>query len=118
MRNTELFDLIADTIEKRPESYNQSSWGCGTSFCVAGHAAALSGCKPTAFDWEYILPPENDDTGLEGDDEGEIYVETWAAKKLGLSTDDCELFDCSWEPPEGMTVPEALRAIGRGADIE
>ncbi len=95
-RNTGLFNRIADAIELRPESHNQKSWGCGTAFCIAGYAAHLEGCKSTIK--------------LE-------VVENWASEALGLNGDDEGLFEGDWTPPKGMTVPEALRAIGRGAEI-
>ncbi len=118
-RNTELFDEIADVIEAHPESYNQGTWGCGSAFCVAGHAASLSGCKAsTGESLAYIIPPEDDDTELPLDNDGEITLNLWASKKLGLDYREDRLFDSEWLPPVGMTVPEALRAIGRGADIE
>jgi hypothetical protein len=38
MPNQELFKKIHDQIEEYPETHNQSSWGCGTTKCVAGWA--------------------------------------------------------------------------------
>lgn len=120
MRNTELFDKIADAIEAEPKRYNQSVFGvdtaCGTAHCVAGWVAVLEGCKPkrkkrSEHDdyWTNLVLPNGD----WGD------VEQFAQEKLGLTETDADnLFDGDWHPPTGSTVPAALRAIGRGADIE
>lgn len=50
MANIELLDKVLDHIEKNPESWNQSAWRCGTTYCFAGHAALLSGWQPVQAD--------------------------------------------------------------------
>lgn len=46
MPNMEMIDKILDHIEAHPETWNQKSWAqkvdCGTAFCVAGHAVAMT----------------------------------------------------------------------------
>lgn len=128
IRNRELFRKIADTIEKDPKSYNQQDWGCGTSFCVAGHAAHLSGCKPSYVNddgseaWDECFPPDNETVDVSSCDHttyGAVDTGDYAILKLGISDDDSDvLFGKGWVPPEGMTVPDALRAIGDGAEID
>lgn len=92
IRNRELFDKIADQIEQHPETYDQNHYRCGTAHCVAGHAVAISGLEMSQWD-----------------------TEAAARELLGLTDDEGDtLFNMYWRPPAGMTVPEALRAIGRG----
>lgn len=46
-------------------------------------------------------------------------VSSIVAEELGLATNEANvLFNEDWQPREDMTVPEALRAIAGGADIE
>ena len=122
VRNTELFERIADEIEFFPESYDQQSWGmmiegakakqtaCGTAFCIAGHASHLTGWLPLhPGEWDNVVRPK-----------GKDHVEVGAAarRELGLTDAEAEfLFDGDWKPKRKYTVPEALRAIGNGADI-
>ena len=122
VRNTELFERIADEIEFFPESYNQGAWGkiiegakakqtaCGTAFCIAGHASHLTGWLPQhPQEWDNVIRPKGD-TYLE--------VSDVARRELGLTQAEAEfLFDGDWKPKRKYTVPEALRAIGNGANI-
>lgn len=122
VRNTELFERIADEIEFFPESYDQQSWGtiiegakakqtaCGTAFCIAGHASHLTGWLPQhPQEWDNVIRPKGD-TYLE--------VSEVARRELGLTQAEAEfLFDGDWKPKRKYTVPEALRAIGNGANI-
>lgn len=124
-RNTELFDKIADQIEREPQSYDQETWGreaktpCGTAHCVAGWAAALEGYLPMmGTDWNFVMAPN--DTGLtEGTRiEAALDVEGVGAELLGLTEDEADaLFHSDWEPGPNETVPEALRAIGDGEPV-
>lgn len=146
-RNTALFDLIADVIEKTPQRYDQGVWGgfaptleqemdfaeqfpddpngdendprwakakgCNTTFCIAGHAANLSGYYPAVshsgleLDWGLVskqpLAAYSESRG----------VATVAAELLGLTEEEADIiFDASC-----ITSPGELRAIGRGAEI-
>ncbi len=114
MRNTELFNRIADRIEKDPDTYNQHEWGCGTKFCVAGHVAVELGCKSSGVNsfgdpiWSLIITPSGH----------RMATHDFARERLGLDDDDAyELFDAGWLPRDGGSVPDALRAIGRGEEI-
>jgi hypothetical protein len=127
VRNTELFYRIADMIEYFPEMYDQSVWGeeapgtpCGTAFCIAGHAAHETGfIAPTRTygsrvtqDWINVEFAVDDDT---------VVTETTPTigrLELGLTPAEAEyLFHEDWCPVDGITVPEALRMIGRGEYI-
>src|SRR5688572_2759026 len=118
-RNKELFYRIADQVERHPETYDQSVYGevtpCGTSHCIAGHAAAMSGCRPTVFLDGSLLPNGcvvTDAAGKKRD------VDLVAAELLGIEHGEASwLFSPAWEPPPEMTVPEALRRLGDGAPI-
>ena len=111
-RNIEMFDRVADAIEAHPEKYDQTTFGrkteCGTAYCVAGWTAYLDGWKPsTSGDFFCVT---------KGDHRRSVIGV--AHKLLGLvSYESADLFDSNWCPPwqrERMTVPEALRKIGRG----
>ena len=126
VRNTELFYRIADEIELFPASYNQGAWGvelekkktaaaCGTAFCIAGHAAHLTGWQPTedswdgSPNWEAVVRPKKPWT------ENIINV---GMNELGLTTtEQVYLFHADWKPKRGVSVPTALRAIGDGLPV-
>lgn len=120
--NAQLFNDIANMIQKQPERYDQGTWGsvragrtldCGTSHCIAGWAATLAlpreAWQPDEYgDYDDIVTVD----GLER------YIGEWAGEVLGLSEEDAErLFSGGWQPEAGMTVPDALRAIGDGVDV-
>lgn len=114
-RNKELFLKIADAIEKHPESYDQSWWGCGTKMCVAGHACAQAGyiipLVATNEQWEDVYDPKN---------RCDVSADDAAMEALGLTDDECQiLFATDWligaKPSE---VAAELRAIAEGKEIE
>jgi len=117
-RNRELFRAIADQIERHPETYDQGVYGdvtsCGTKHCIAGHAAAMSGCQPTRYEhakpnWSVVTDPKS---GKYRD------VDLVAAELLGIEHSTASwLFGPLWEPADGMSVPQALRRLGDGAPI-
>ena len=41
--NIELLDAALAYIDEHPEEWDQSTWDCGTTACIAGHMARLSG---------------------------------------------------------------------------
>ncbi len=50
--------------------------------------------------------------------DGTCYIDTYATELLGLTDAEAdELFSSGWKPDDGMSVPEALRDIGRGEEI-
>lgn len=118
VRNTELFYRIADEIETFPEEYNQAAWGrkrdtapCGTAFCIAGHAAHLTGWQPTSTAWFSVIRPKETRNNA-------IDISTVGRAELGLSYNESQfLFDQYWRPKRGLTVPQALRRIGDGEKI-
>ena len=126
IRNTELFNSVADEIEFFPESYDQGRWGfvvdqtseaetlCGTAFCIAGHGVHRTGWVPFRGinDWYELWLPEVIEA------RSAITVNIAAAHEYGLtSKEQSLLFNERWLPAIGMTVPEALRALGSGADL-
>lgn len=118
-RNTELFDAIADRIEAEPHRYDQSDWWtlardgagniCGTAFCIAGWAVELTvgTMKDKTSDGLMFLRPN-----------GDYWADT-AAVQLGIDDDEADvLFGAAWmEGEQPSRVADALRRIGRGADI-
>ena len=56
--NKELFNDIADAIEKEPKMYDQSAWGnftCNTPGCIAGWATHLKGVNPEEFNEDNLV---------------------------------------------------------------
>lgn len=90
---------------------------CGTAHCIAGWAMRLAG-------WTVVWRTEDDGWYLDWiDTNGNVnHTPNHAnigARLLGLDVvDAAQLFSTSWGPPAGMTVPDALRAIADGADID
>lgn len=88
-KNTDLMIEVREQIRLEPGRHDQGVWcsspgdqeGCGTTYCIAGWVARLSGMK---IDY----------------DRGDVYVEDrliddWARKKLGLTGDEAwNLFYC------------------------
>lgn len=110
-RNEELFRQVADQIEREPHLYDQALYrnktACGTACCIAGWAIAISSYDDMHkfAEWERrasAVRIVKRAGGLLGLDDGERY----------------ELFAGSWEPHDGLSVPDALRKIGEGAAIE
>lgn len=123
-RNVALFDQVADAIETHPELYDQNHYGApsafGTKHCVAGWVAELTGCTPIrVWTWHQVWDEVYKRDGMR------VRLENYARQQLGLTwseswrlQDNREgLFSRDWKPPEGETVPEALRRIGRGGEI-
>lgn len=105
-RNTELFFAVAEQIEKDPDGYYQQKW-CGTRKCVAGWAVCLA--DGVQYDSVSDLEAAHNDG----------WVLAIAAELLGLEFTDADaLFDLYWKPHDGLSVPDALRKIGKGASIE
>jgi len=118
VRNTKLFNRIAEYIEVFPEAHNQGAWGtardktpCGTAFCIAGHAVHETNWNPEMkYGWEEVLRPSMVNPWA---------VEEAAALELGITRVEWSvLFSGGWKPKSGMTVPEALRALGNGERVD
>jgi hypothetical protein len=123
-RTPETIDLmlkVADQIEEEPERYNQYYYvmdsPCGTQHCIAGWALVLSGKAQVEIDtytdraWTCIFV-DLETGGWE--DPVELGREA-----LGLNEEEAwRLFGASWKPAENMSVPDALRKLAWGADIE
>lgn len=45
MANIEALKKTRDFIKANPDQHSQESWHCGTSACIAGHAALLHGAS-------------------------------------------------------------------------
>lgn len=112
-RNEELFRAVADYIEEHPERYSQTTYGyttgCDTVACIAGTALLLSGLtlQPDGDDWLWF--------------NGTFIVDTRtkAQHLLGLTVGESYLlFSGSWEPAKHLSVADALRKIGAGADLK
>lgn len=118
VRNTALFYRIADEIEVFPEEYDQGEWGictseatpCRTAFCIAGHAAHFTGWRDDAGDWANVWHPSRKQVSVPVD---------WVARhELGLTDAESRiLFSGGWEPCSDLTVSDALRLLGDGADV-
>lgn len=119
VRNKDLFNQIASTIEQDPDSYCQSVWGeeidlgCGTAHCIAGHAVAIKGYLPFRHEyWGQVWAVQEPGKPISTFD--------LAMQLLGLTRDEADtLFDQDWTPGQehDCSVPKALRAFGDGAPI-
>ena len=165
-RNKELFNKIADVIENDEGVYDQSLWGahiwrtcdntvedvehtkmvvtelaCGTSHCIAGHAAVLSGWTPKILvgthyrgertieiNWEELHPPkelvEKPNPSYEEED---MLLDTHPGnvgrQLLGLTDSEADiLFSEFWRPidwdpyqeyEDGDLTPNNRRAVAR-----
>lgn len=165
-RNKILFNKIADVVEFDEGVYDQSLWGghiwrtcddnvedvehtkmlvaeqaCGTSHCIAGHAAVLSGWTPKVLvgahyrggrtieiNWEELHPPqelvEKRNPSLEEED---MLMDTHPAnvgrQLLGLTFSEADiLFSEYWRPTDwdyaedyddGELSPGNRRAVAR-----
>lgn len=115
-RNEELLRQVAQDIRDDPASYDQTTFAretsCGTTACIAGHAAIRSGKRPI-FDFcdgtaRYFF---SDTERVCGGDIGQVL--------LGLTDEEASLlFDEFWRPAHGLSVPEALEKLAAGASIE
>jgi hypothetical protein len=97
MPNTELLQRTLAQIEAHPEAWNQEAWAsktdCGTAYCFAGHAVALTypdavpmfeGASTTGF----VSIPQHPERTL-------WYVPDLAGEVLGLTHGPASiLFDC------------------------
>jgi len=65
-RNWPLLIKVIIHIIEHPETWNQRFYAtvCGTSFCVAGHAAILSGHKFVVNSVGYVISLVNVEEGL------------------------------------------------------
>jgi hypothetical protein len=105
----EVAAAVLDAIEARPDTLYMKTWAtlpagvlhpsdkieCGTTMCIAGWAAHLTG---------YTLRREAEDVGIYAEkDSGKYEVENVAAEALGLGPDETSMF---WLP-----APEALQQL-------
>lgn len=113
MRNTALFDQIADQIEKQPELWNQGEWeeelGCETTRCIAGWAVHFSGMF-------IVTESVFDDVGLN------TYLGTTrdeAERVLGITPAEGAVlfFGIDDTVADAKSVARWLREVGRGRDI-
>lgn len=145
VRNTKLFNAIANYLEVFPEAWEQSFWGkiksdtpCGTAFCIAGTAAHEAGWMPD-FDFrnvdleklieradlnrydtevsDYNQEAWQNVTRPKGDES--IDIQDVAAFELGLTVAEREfLFSSDMHPRAGYEIHDVLRLIGRGEPLE
>lgn len=158
-RNRDLFYKIADRIERQPDDYDQAKWGednslvvatrldpsdpaihelvadtineCGTSHCIAGHAADLEGWVPSMYvnsvgihgSWDRVVAPGHDPIDRDG-----TSIFGVARDLLGLTDDEASILFSEywmaegWEPEmsDDQYIPlvaKALRSFGDGASI-
>lgn len=56
MINWEHAEKVLDAIDANPAAFNMGAYDCGTSRCIAGHAANLAGVQTRRQDGEYAAP--------------------------------------------------------------
>ena len=130
IRNTELFYRIADEIEVFPEEYDQEVWGtnletlveaytpCGSSFCIAGHAAHMTNWVPFMDGIKHFDFGRLRKARAENNLDNYFDASSVGAAELGLSPDEASvLFEERWQPDPELTVPQALRMLGDGVAV-
>jgi len=88
---------------------------CGTSMCVAGHAANLTGWHPTMnrAQTEYEWHDVSKEKGVLRTADGVLSVEEVAANELGINEEEAQLlFDGSAE-----WTSDIMREFGKGESI-
>jgi len=115
---------VADAIEENAEFYSQSKWfnafnECGTTCCIAGWAVRIA--MPDEFfkrvDRAIALGPDKYEYEEVAEQDDEWFHEIGMAL-FGLSDYESNLFNYDWMPPEGMTVPDALRKFAGGDELK
>lgn len=76
MGNVQLLKKTLEQILKFPETHNQEDWHCGTTMCIAGHAAVMAGAE---------LKAESDGTVRLWHDGVVVSASRFADEKLGLT---------------------------------
>ncbi|AZM51806.1 hypothetical protein DMA15_03740 [Streptomyces sp. WAC 01529] len=93
--NTDLLIKIRDKIREHPEQHDQAHWArrtsCGTTYCIAGWAAVLSGAR---LDWSDHWTDQYEG-GARADtvNSGAETIDDYAQRVLGLDNEQCALFD-------------------------
>lgn len=111
--NLPLLRKVLDHIDAHPEEWDQWQFArvvsCGTAFCVAGHAAVMSGAEP-------VFSPGSDRTCTFRTAEGwTVDVESYARDLLGLTPDEASvvdggLFDTANDRADVQRIAEAIAA--------
>lgn len=130
-RNSQLLEEVADIIEAKPHLYNQQTWigtqfneddlsECGTMACIAGWAVLVSHQEEIQATWSKLDRIGRNNfldvlaMTFKPEDQGNYDVHAQAADLLGLDTHEAHaLFYGLWQPVEGMTASEALRALAK-----
>jgi hypothetical protein len=142
-RNEKLFYDVAKRIEEHPDHYDQYTYvtvdkqgaplhlthqmhnlggealdflaghvyvpACNTVACIAGTVAVMEGWH---FNWRESQWEKEGQTGQK-------HPVAIATDALGLTVHEADvLFHEDWEPDEEMTVPEALRFLGDGMELD
>ena len=125
MRNAELFEKIAATIEEYPDRYDQSNWGksisedivgnfdiCDTAYCIAGWAVTIEGVAKLVGLNDFVWA-DDEETRFGADT-----IATKARELLGIDSSEADiLFHEHWLYGRSSEVPEELRRIAAGARI-
>ena len=77
--NLELAERALKNIETFPETWDQTDWRCGTTYCFAGHVAMLAGAT-----WVNDSRPDDVTTP----DGREMLVDEYALEALGIQKYD------------------------------
>lgn len=87
MGNVELLKKVRDHILMLPETHDQDIWHCGTTACIAGHAAVMAGgvLRKNPGGWFELT---NEEGTL-------VHTPDFAAQKLEMNEDEVEyVFYC------------------------
>ena len=115
-----LAQQVLDHVEAHPENHDQGNWGkkneCGTTMCIAGTAALLSG----SAHFEQIRHPYHNNAYLRINEDiahnyrGDTFFEL-GKDLLGLEAEDAfQIFYCL----ENDKAKEALRYVANGKQVD
>lgn len=118
--NLPLLRKVLDHIDAHPDEWYQATWGiqtersaCGTAFCIAGHAIAMSGEHVVSFDSGGSMLVDGEDyIVVEGVGEVEA-PEYIGSRLLGLTSEEADdLFagNCTREAVQRHAEAIAARA--------
>ncbi|MFC5799147.1 hypothetical protein [Streptomyces formicae] len=114
--NVDLMLAVREQITSHPETHRQVMWGrrteCGTTYCIAGWAAVLSGQKLL---WEGYAGASTETWWLD-DGRGNVLttIESYAREALGLSDEEAgDLFAFDLPEPKALQRLDALIEKGK-----
>jgi hypothetical protein len=113
-RNKELLQKVVDAIREHPDQWDQTTWHCGTSHCVAGWAEILSGRIDDRV-CELVSKATGESRGFQIEDDGDGETRVNARGSLRLSRSEADwLFDSDRDLQEIVAFNDAVQGDDEG----